>query len=150
VSSTASAVPLGQGGPEASASGPTLTTMLDHLGVPCDDVDTSLSFYTAVFAPLGVHEVVRFPHEGSAVVGLAGADGVPHLWLAPGGPARAEIHLALTAPDRAAVDAVHAAALGAGAEVLHAPREWPDYHPGYYGVFLRDPDGHNAEAVHHG
>jgi len=103
VSSTASAVPLGQGGPEASASGPTLTTMLDHLGVPCDDVDTSLSFYTAVFAPLGVHEVVRFPHEGSAVVGLAGADGVPHLWLAPGGPARAEIHLALTAPDRAAV-----------------------------------------------
>ncbi|MGH3203497.1 MAG: hypothetical protein ACRDOA_21220 [Streptosporangiaceae bacterium] len=23
-------------------------------------------------------------------------------------------------------------------------------HPGYYGVFLRDPDGHNVEAVHHG
>jgi hypothetical protein len=22
--------------------------------------------------------------------------------------------------------------------------------PGYYGVFLRDPDGHNVEAVHHG
>ena len=36
------------------------------------------------------------------------------------------------------------------AEVLHAPREWPEYHPGYYGVFLRDPDGHNVEAVHHG
>ena len=38
----------------------------------------------------------------------------------------------------------------AGAEVLHAPREFPEYHPGYYGVFLRDPDGHNVEAVHHG
>jgi hypothetical protein len=34
-------------------------------------------------------------------------------------------------------------------EVLHAPREWPGYHPGYYGVFLRDPDGHNVEAVRH-
>ena len=52
--------------------------------------------------------------------------------------------------DRAAIDAVHAAAVAAGVEVLHAPREWPEYHPGYYGVFLRDPDGHNAEAVHHG
>jgi hypothetical protein len=25
----------------------------------------------------------------------------------------------------------------------------PEYHPGYYGVFLRDPDGNNVEAVHH-
>jgi catechol 2,3-dioxygenase-like lactoylglutathione lyase family enzyme len=33
---------------------------------------------------------------------------------------------------------------------LHAPREWPQYHPGYYGVFLRDLDGHNVEAVCHG
>src|ERR1700721_2713949 len=38
----------------------------------------------------------------------------------------------------------------AGAEVLHAPREWPEYHPGYYGVFLRDPDGHNVEAANQG
>jgi hypothetical protein len=38
----------------------------------------------------------------------------------------------------------------AGVEVLHAPREFPEYHPGYYGVFLRDLDGHNVEAVHHG
>ena len=30
------------------------------------------------------------------------------------------------------------------------PREWPEYHPGYYGVFLRDLDGNNVEAVHHG
>ena len=34
--------------------------------------------------------------------------------------------------------------------VLRAPREWPGYPPGYYGVFLRDLDGHNVEAVHHG
>jgi hypothetical protein len=27
---------------------------------------------------------------------------------------------------------------------------WPEYHPGYYAVFLRDLDGHNVEAVHHG
>ena len=48
------------------------------------------------------------------------------------------------------MDAVHEAAVAAGTEVLHAPREFPEYHPGYYGVFLRDLDGHNVEAVHHG
>jgi 16S rRNA (cytidine1402-2'-O)-methyltransferase len=42
-----------------------------------------------------------------------------------------------------------AAAVAAGVEVLHAPREWPEYHPGYYAVFLRDPDGHNVEFVCH-
>jgi hypothetical protein len=26
---------------------------------------------------------------------------------------------------------------------------WPEYHPGYYGVFFRDLDGNNVEAVHH-
>ena len=59
------------------------------------------------------------------------------------------MHVAFTAQDRAAVDAVYQAALAAGTEVLHTPREWPEYHPGYYGVFLRDPDGHNVEAVCH-
>ena len=44
---------------------------------------------------------------------------------------------------------MHEAALDAGAEILHAPRIFPEYHPGYYAVFLRDLDGHNVEAVHH-
>ncbi len=26
---------------------------------------------------------------------------------------------------------------------------WPEYHPGYFGAFVRDPDGNNVEAVHH-
>ena len=25
-----------------------------------------------------------------------------------------------------------------------------EYHPGYYGAFVRDPDGNNIEAVFHG
>ena len=56
--------------------------------------------------------------------------------------------VALRAPSREAVDQVFALAREQGAEVLHEPRVWPEYHPGYYGAFVRDPDGNNVEAVH--
>ena len=125
--------------------------MIDHLGVQVADVEASLAFYLTSFEPIGLREIMRFPVGASFVVGMGGPDGVPDFWLSPAErPEARELHLALRAPDRAAVDAVHAAAVAAGAQVLHAPREWPEYHPGYYGVFLRDPDGHNVEAVHHG
>ncbi len=126
--------------------------MLDHLGVQVADVEASLAFYLRTFAPIGMREVVRFPVGDSSVVGLSGPDGVPDFWLSPaaGAGETRELHVGFQAPDRAAVDAVHDAAPAAGTEVLHPPREWPEYHPGYYAVFLRDPDGHNVEAVHHG
>lgn len=125
--------------------------MLDHLGIQVADVDASARFYLDVFAPIGMREIMRFPVGGGVYVGLGNASGKPDFWLGPTtGADTSEAHIAFAAPDRAAVDAVHAAAVVAGVEVLHAPREWPEYHPGYYGVFLRDPDGHNVEAVHHG
>ncbi len=124
--------------------------MIDHLGVQVADVEASLAVYLQTFAAIGLREEMRFQNGDFLVVGLSGADGIPHFWLSPAaGPEAREIHVAFTAQDRAAVDAVYQAALAAGTEVLHAPREWPEYHPGYYGVFLRDPDGHNVEAVCH-
>ena len=51
--------------------------------------------------------------------------------------------------DRAAVLAFFAAAVAGGAEVLHEPRLWPEYHDTYFGAFVRDPDGNNVEAVCH-
>ncbi len=124
--------------------------MLDHLALQVADVDGTAGFYTTVFASLGVREAMRFPGQGGTVVGLSGPDGFPKLWLGPlVDRGDRPVHLALTAPSREAVDAVHSAAVAAGTEILHAPRLWPEYHPGYYGVFLRDPDGNNVEAVHH-
>ena len=60
-----------------------------------------------------------------------------------------ESHIAFTRrrPGRGA--AFFEAAVAAGAEVLHEPRVWPEYHPTYYGAFVRDPDGNNVEAVCH-
>ena len=124
--------------------------MLDHLALQVADVDAAAAFYLQVFAPLDVRELLRFPRPEGPVVGLGGPDGRPQLWFGPlVDPGRRPVHLALTAPSREAVDAVEAAAQGVGAELLHPARLWPEYHPGYYGVFLRDLDGNNVEAVHH-
>lgn len=125
--------------------------MLDHLGIQVSDVEASLAYYLRVFAPIGMREAMRFPVGDSFVVGLAAGEGAPEFWLSQApGPETRELHVAFHAPDRAGIDAVHKAAVAAGVEVLHAPREWPEYHPGYYAVFLRDLDGHNVEVVNHG
>jgi catechol 2,3-dioxygenase-like lactoylglutathione lyase family enzyme len=125
--------------------------MLDHLGVQAADVEAALSFYLRAFAPIGMREIMRYETPGGPVVGLGGADGMPTFWLSSGNSSETrELHVAFRAPDRAAVDAVHEAAVAMDAEVLHAPRVFPEYHPTYYGVFLRDLDGYNVEAVHHG
>ena len=58
-------------------------------------------------------------------------------------------HIAFRAPNRAAVDAFYAAAIAAGGTDNGGPGLRAHYHPNYYGAFVRDPDGHNIEAVCH-
>lgn len=73
----------------------------------------------------------------------------PEFWIGPRatGEGFRESHIAFVAPNRAAVRAFFEAAKGTGAAVLNEPRVWPEYHPNYYGAFVRDPDGNNVEAV---
>ena len=120
--------------------------MLDHLSIQCNDVAASAAFYDTVIGPLGGGRVMDF----SEVVGY-GMAGKPDFWIGPWrtGEGFRESHIAFVAPDRAAVRAFFDAAVGAGAEVLYEPRVWPEYHPNYYGAFVRDPDGNNVEAVCH-
>jgi catechol 2,3-dioxygenase-like lactoylglutathione lyase family enzyme len=120
--------------------------VLDHLSIQCADVALSSAFYDGVLAPLGGGRVMDF----GSVIGY-GTEGRPSFWLGPlvdGAPNR-ELHIAFIAPDRDAVRGFFEAARHAGAEVLHEPRVWPEYHPDYYAAFVRDPDGNNVEAVCH-
>ena len=120
--------------------------MLDHLSIQCADVSKSAAFYEAVLVPLGGGRVMDF----NEVVGF-GVAPKPEFWLGPRttGEGFRESHIAFTAPDRAAVRAFFDAAVATGAEVLHEPRVFPEYHATYYGAFVRDPDGNNVEAVCH-
>jgi catechol 2,3-dioxygenase-like lactoylglutathione lyase family enzyme len=58
-------------------------------------------------------------------------------------------HLAFMVTTRAAVHQAHEWAQAHGCEILHAPREFPEYHEGYYAAFWLDPDGIMLEAVCH-
>ena len=57
--------------------------------------------------------------------------------------------MAFHGADAATMRALHAGPSPPGAEVLHEPRVWPEYHAGYFGAFVRDPEGNNVEAVYH-
>jgi catechol 2,3-dioxygenase-like lactoylglutathione lyase family enzyme len=128
---------------------------LGHVDLVCRDLDRSLAFYAAVFGPLGLTEpflvegergehihYLRFPTPGSGSLGLRQAQEAQEFELyAPG-----LHHVALTVETMADVDAAHAVAVAAGAEVLHPPRRWPQYHPDYYATFFLDPDGFRLEV----
>ena len=129
---------------------------LGHFDLVCRDLERSLAFYAAVFGPLGLEppflvegergeqiHYLRFPAAGSGSIGLRRAFEEQEFELyAPG-----LHHVALAVETRADVDAAHAAAVAAGGEILHAPREWPQYHPAYYATFFRDPDGFRLEVA---
>jgi catechol 2,3-dioxygenase-like lactoylglutathione lyase family enzyme len=119
--------------------------MIDHVSIQCSDVAESGAFYDAVLATLGGRRIF----DMGDVLGY-GVD-FPSFWLGPhnSGEGFRETHLAFRASSREDVIAFRDAAKAFGAEVLHEPREWPEYHPGYFGAFVRDPDGNNVEAVHH-
>jgi catechol 2,3-dioxygenase-like lactoylglutathione lyase family enzyme len=121
--------------------------MIDHISIAVRDLKNAEAFYTALLAPLGMTKLREWP---DAAVGYGKK--YPEFWInqraamehiaADGG-----VHICLRAPDAAAVDAFHAAALKAGGASDGAPGLRPEYHDGYYAAFIRDPDGNRIEAV---
>ena len=132
---------------------------LGHVDLVCRDLERSLAFYASVLGPLGLQPPVlfegergeqihylRFPTAGSGSLGLRQAQEKQAFELyAPG-----LHHLAFRVESEADVEAAHAAAVDAGAEVQHAPRRWPEYHPTYFATFFLDPDGFRVEVASRG
>ena len=115
--------------------------MFDHLGLRVKDLERSERLYAAMLAPLGHVPGAR----GGGYAGF-GPEGRPALWLhadAKGGGA----HVALNAPDQAAVDRFFEEGRKAGAKDNGKPGLRKDYAPNYYAAFLIDLDGNNVEAV---
>ncbi len=123
--------------------------MLSHLSFGVEDIARSTIFYEKILAPLGY---VRVWTTGDKAVGFGekGAADRFALFARPGHVVApgSGFHLAFIAPNPAAVDAFHAAALGAGGTDDGAPGLRVRYGPTYYAAFVIDPDGYKLEAVH--
>ena len=129
-------------------------SIIDHMGLNVSDYEKSKAFYQKALAPLGIELVMEYGKNGGF-----GRGKKPDFWI--GGEktsyqtdaqraAITPVHFALAARSKEEVDAFYAAALAAGAKDFGPPGLRPIYHPGYYGAFVLDPDGHNLEAVWHG
>ena len=118
--------------------------MIDHVGLGVSDLGASRAFYEQALRPLGY--ALLMPFDDAAGFGV---DGKPDFWVYVDRPLSGPVHVALASPDRATVDAFHAAGLAAGGRDNGAPGLRPQYHASYYGAFVLDPDGNNIEAVCH-
>lgn len=113
--------------------------LIDHLHLRVSDLEASRRFYRAALGALGIELGRDEPDHFVA----------DELYVDAAEDYASRVHLAFQAADRAAVDRFHAAGLAAGGRDNGAPG-LREYHPGYYGAFLLDPDGSNIEAVFHG
>ena len=131
---------------------------IDHLDLVVTDLERSLEFYRGLLAPLGYTQTSEIEgergervvylsvpgHKGSVSLRASQSDahGTPYDRYAVG-----IHHLCFSAPDRATVEERAEWARANGAEIESGPAEY-DYTPGYYAVFLHDPDGLKLEILH--
>jgi catechol 2,3-dioxygenase-like lactoylglutathione lyase family enzyme len=121
--------------------------MIDHISIAVRDLKNAEAFYAVLLAPLGLIKLREWP---DAAIGFGKK--YPEFWINKRAAMNSitsdsGVHICLRAPDAAAVDAFHAAALHAGGASDGAPGLRPEYHGGYYAAFIRDPDGNRVEAV---
>lgn len=125
--------------------------MFHHMGMVVADFERSRALYAGCLAPLGIQcteqdrdWAIFGPSLGPPFLWLGSAR--PSFWSAAHQAGQSPIHLAFAAPDRAAVDAFHAAALAHGARDNGAPgprKSWTTF----YSAFVIDLDGNNIEAT---
>ncbi len=114
--------------------------LFDHVHIRVADIEASKRFYRAALRALGR----EFGGEGDDYfwsdefyVSSADESGV------------SRVHIAFQAADQDTVRRFHAAAVEAGGRDNGQPG-FREYHAGYYGAFVLDPDGNNIEATWHG
>lgn len=122
-------------------------SILSHVSIGSNRFDEAVAFYDHVLPTIGCQRFME--HPGAVAWGRE----YPEFWVQKpidGKPASVGngSHFGFVAPDLAAVEAFHAAALAAGGSSDGAPGPRPDYGAPYYGCFVRDLDGHKIEAAY--
>jgi catechol 2,3-dioxygenase-like lactoylglutathione lyase family enzyme len=130
------------------------TGFIDHIGIGVPDLAAAKRYYDDLMAVLGLEQWFEPGADGSFNYGPAGARGCQVFFyqaLEPGPYSRHRTglqHLAFSVATRAIVREAHRWALAQSAEILHAPREFPEYGQ-HYATYWLDPHGIMLEAVCH-
>ena len=119
--------------------------MIDHISTYALDFPRTRSFYEPVLDALGYHAVSEFVTEWEAdfptrrVLGL-GPGELGEFWIIETREPYTPRHFAFRAKTTLVVDLFHAVALDRGGQDNGAPGPRPEYHAGYYGAFVIDPE----------
>lgn len=130
-----------------------MPAVLSHVTVGTNDLARAIRFYDRVLAPLGLQRMDTDLAQGWAGYARPGEVSRP-FWVVLPHDGRAAsvgngVSLAFEAGDRAAVDAVHAAALAEGGQDEGGPGLRPHYHAAFYAAYMRDLDGNKFCCVCH-
>jgi catechol 2,3-dioxygenase-like lactoylglutathione lyase family enzyme len=117
---------------------------IDHLWIGVGDVSESRRFWETVAPVLGL----GLSEPGEQRFHIYARDRSSAL-VADGRPPTEHVHLAFSVADDETVAEFHRIATAAGFRDNGGPGERPEYHAGYVGAFVLDPDGNNVEAVNH-
>jgi catechol 2,3-dioxygenase-like lactoylglutathione lyase family enzyme len=118
---------------------------IDHLWLGVADLEASRRFYETIAPVLGLRV-----GEGDLPGYVFVARERRHFALiADGRPPTENVHLAFPVSSDEAVAEFHHVATAAGYRDNGGPGERPEYHAGYVGAFVLDPNGWNVEAVNH-
>lgn len=121
-------------------------SILSHVSLGTNDLDTACTFYDKALAPLGIKRVETIEN-----IAVAYGKMYPEFWIAvPHNDEAATVgngvHIGFIANSKAQVHEFHEACIAAGGRDDGAPGPRPIYGEPYYGCFIIDPDGHKIEA----
>ncbi len=130
--------------------------MFSHITVGATNLSKAAAFYDAILLPLGLERRHVTPDGGPEAACWASSDGrLPRFYVyMPFNREPATVGngsmAAFLAPSKDAVDVAYSAGMKAGGTDEGAPGERPHYGLGYYGAYLRDPDGNKVHLVYRG
>jgi catechol 2,3-dioxygenase-like lactoylglutathione lyase family enzyme len=123
--------------------------MIDHLLINVSDLESSKAFYKKALTPLGYEMSPEFTSETTGTKSVAFAVSQMDFMIAQGPRKIPPSHVAFRAKSRALVKRFYKAAIAAGGRDFGKPKLYPEYDKNYFAAYVRDPDGHNIEAVCH-
>ena len=122
---------------------------IDHFGIGVPDVDAAKAYYDELMPLVGYQSCFG---NGYCPDDWQGSQ----LFLYPtsedGSYSRHQVglqHIAFLVKSRAEVNRVHEWIVARGDEVLHTPREFPEYGPHCYATYFLDPHGFKIEVLCH-